>query len=185
MTARAKLNHKQKVFVREYLIDGNATRAAIAAGYSPRAAESYGSQLLDNIKVAAEIEHLQSKQLSKLEITSEKALELAWRIASSNILDYVKVNEDGQADIDLNKVRHEQGYAIQEITVDTTGGSGDGERRLVLRTRLKLAQKDAQLTNILKHFKLISDKIEAGGPDGGPIQTSLTVSFVSPDAEAS
>ncbi len=47
-----KLTPKQKAFIDEYLIDLNATQAAIRAGYSAKTAESRGSQLLRNIKVA-------------------------------------------------------------------------------------------------------------------------------------
>ena len=45
MTAR------QKAFVQEYLIDLNATQAAIRAGYSPRTAHSTGPRLLENVEV--------------------------------------------------------------------------------------------------------------------------------------
>lgn len=45
------LTPKQKRFCEEYLIDLNATQAAIRAGYSPKTAEQTASRLLRNVKV--------------------------------------------------------------------------------------------------------------------------------------
>ena len=47
----AKLTEKQKRFVAEYLIDLNATQAAIRAKYSPKTADVQGVRLLGNVKV--------------------------------------------------------------------------------------------------------------------------------------
>ena len=49
------LTDKQRVFCEEYIIDNNATRAAIAAGYSEETSDVQGSRLLKNVKVAKEI----------------------------------------------------------------------------------------------------------------------------------
>ena len=48
----AMLTSKQAKFVREYAIDGNATQAAIRAGYSKNTAHSQGPRLLENVDVA-------------------------------------------------------------------------------------------------------------------------------------
>ena len=50
---------KQKTFVDEYLLDLNATRAAIRAGYSPRTAEQQGYRLLRNVQVAKAVKAAQ------------------------------------------------------------------------------------------------------------------------------
>ena len=65
---------KQKRFVKEYLVDLNATRAAISAGYSENTAESAGSRLLRNVNVKAEIDKRAQKLTEKLEITTEYVL---------------------------------------------------------------------------------------------------------------
>lgn len=49
------MTSRQKLFVAEYLVDLNASRAAIAAGYSTNGADGTGSRLLVNIKVAEQI----------------------------------------------------------------------------------------------------------------------------------
>jgi len=59
---------KQETFVREYLIDLNATQAAIRAGYSERTAEQQGSRLLSNAKVAEAVAAGKSERAAKLDI---------------------------------------------------------------------------------------------------------------------
>lgn len=51
----AKLTDKQRRFIDEYLIDLNATQAAIRAGYSHRTAQEQSARLLSNVMVRAEI----------------------------------------------------------------------------------------------------------------------------------
>ena len=65
----AMLTPKQAKFVREYLIDGNGTRAAIRAGYSEHSADVTGCKLLRNAKVAAEVEKGQQRHAKRCDIT--------------------------------------------------------------------------------------------------------------------
>ncbi len=69
-----KLTPKQQQFAREYLVDFNATQAAIRAGYSEKTACEQGSRLLANVKVQAEIQRLGQKSAAKLEITRESIM---------------------------------------------------------------------------------------------------------------
>jgi hypothetical protein len=68
------LTPKQAAFVREYLIDRNATQAAIRAGYSAHTAEQIGYQLIQKTSVAAEIAKAESKLQSKTDITVEMVM---------------------------------------------------------------------------------------------------------------
>jgi phage terminase small subunit len=68
------MNARQSLFVKEYLVDLNATRAAIAAGYSERTAESQASRLLRNVNVKQEVDKRMEKRAEKLEITAEYVL---------------------------------------------------------------------------------------------------------------
>ena len=56
-----------KVFIAEYLIDSNGRRAAIAAGYSPRSADSTASRLLRSDKVKAEIAKVRTRVVAMVE----------------------------------------------------------------------------------------------------------------------
>jgi phage terminase small subunit len=68
------LTPKQSRFIQEYLIDLNATQAAIRAGYSKKTAEVQGSVLLRNLKVADAVSKAQAKTADRVEITKERWL---------------------------------------------------------------------------------------------------------------
>ena len=69
-----ELTPKQERFVAEYLIDLNATQAAIRTGYSAKTAEVQGSRLLSNAKIKAAIDAGRQKTAEKLQITREMVL---------------------------------------------------------------------------------------------------------------
>jgi phage terminase small subunit len=73
--AKDKLTPKQEMFVKEYLVDLNATQAAIRAGYSIKTAKSQGQRLLTNVDVARAIEEANQKRAEKLELSAEWVLE--------------------------------------------------------------------------------------------------------------
>lgn len=68
------LSDKQQRFVAEYLVDLNATRAAIRAGYSEKTARSVGSENLAKPDIAAAIARAQSKVEKKAEWTAAERL---------------------------------------------------------------------------------------------------------------
>jgi phage terminase small subunit len=160
----AELTPKQSLFVAEYLIDLNATRAAKSAGYSDKTAYSQGQRLLNNVEVAAVIAEKTKKRMDKLEITADRVLKELAALGFSNMGDYMEVTEDGKGfDFAFGNLTREQMAAIQEITVDTTGGANDGERRLVLRNKFKLGDKRGSLELLGKHLQLFTDKLEISG----------------------
>jgi phage terminase small subunit len=65
------LTAKQQRFVEEYVIDLNATQAAIRAGYSERAAAEQGSRLLTYAKIKEKVAELQANTSQRLNITKE------------------------------------------------------------------------------------------------------------------
>lgn len=70
----AELTDKQKRFCEEYLIDLNATKAAIRAGYSENSAQEIGSQNLSKLMIQDYISELNKKRAEKLKIDQEWVL---------------------------------------------------------------------------------------------------------------
>ncbi len=68
------LTPKQQRFVEEYLVDLNATQAAIRAGYAPKNADKQGSQLLGKPRVSEAIQEAMKKRSKRTEITQDKVL---------------------------------------------------------------------------------------------------------------
>lgn len=76
-----KLTDKQKRFVEEYLIDLNATQAAIRAGYSKDTAYSQGQRLLKNVEVESAIQEAQNKRSERTQITQDDVIRRLIEIA--------------------------------------------------------------------------------------------------------
>ena len=68
------LNPKQQRFCEEYMIDLNATQAAIRAGYAVKTATEQASRLLTNVNVSREIEKLQALQSRRTGITADRVI---------------------------------------------------------------------------------------------------------------
>lgn len=175
---------KQKKFLREFFKDFDVTRASRAVGFKGVSACVSGSRLLRKAKDSGLYAQEAQIALDRAGISLDSVLAELGKLALSNIEDYIRVNDEGQADIDLSIVTRDQLACVQEITVDTTGGSGDGERRKVLRTRFKLADKGSNLERLLKHFGGMAEHHEHTGPNGGPILTAIQVSFITPNANS-
>lgn len=76
-----KLTPKQRRFIDEYLIDLNATQAAIRAGYSQKTADRIGPELLGKTCVQAAIQGAMSKRQKRTGITQDKVLEEIGKVA--------------------------------------------------------------------------------------------------------
>lgn len=160
-----KYEHRIEKFCKAYIVDLNGQNAAIAAGYNSKTAASQASRLLKKCNVKARIAELQKKVADKLEITAERVLQEIALLAYSNMDDYLDV-VDGERRLNTGKPTREQMAAVVEITEDTTGGSGDGERKAVMRTRFKLADKGLNLERLGRHLKLFTDRVEHTGLEG-------------------
>jgi phage terminase small subunit len=62
------VNHRRKSFIAEYLLNGNATEAALKAGYSNQTAYSQGQRLLKNVEIMNEIKQSQERVQEEAEI---------------------------------------------------------------------------------------------------------------------
>ena len=155
-----KLTDRQTAFVREYLVDLNATQAAIRAGYSERTASRIGPQLLGKTWVREAIEKAQAKRARRVEVTQDYVL--------SNLVEVVERTMQRAPVLDRKgeQVTDEEGRAVW--TFDAKGAN----RALEL---------------LGKHLGIFTDKVraEVSGPDGGPVASEIVVRFVEPGGEQS
>lgn len=84
----AKLTPKQKKFIDEYLIDLNATQAAIRAGYSEKTANRIGPQLLVKTCISEEIQKAMKRREERTEITADMVVKELKKIALDEAADY-------------------------------------------------------------------------------------------------
>lgn len=152
------LKPQQDKFVREYLVDLNATQAAIRAGYSPKTAESQASRLLRNVKVAAAVEEALEERQKRTEITQDRVLKELSRIAFSNITDYV-LTDEGQ--VQLAEAAHPEAMrAVSSIKRKTrTFGTGE-QTQTVHEVELKLWDKPNPLKLAGRHVGLFPNEVK-------------------------
>lgn len=93
MTASAKpdLNAKQQRFVREYLVDRNATQAAIRAGYSAKTAGQMGFELLKKPEIIEGIKAAEDALARRNDIKADKIIQRLWDLATADPNDLVRV----------------------------------------------------------------------------------------------
>ena len=87
MVAKDALTHRQQRFVEEYLVDFNASRSALAAGYAESGAHVEGCRLLKNPKILAAVEVGRARDLRAVKITREWLLERLRQEASGEMED--------------------------------------------------------------------------------------------------
>ncbi|MDM9644480.1 terminase small subunit [Rhizobium sp. S163] len=165
------LSDKQRRFVAEYMVDLNATQAAIRAGYSAKTAQQQGSRLLLNVVVQEELSKQQSKVAERLEITKDRIVDELAKIGFSNMLDYMRAGPDGDPYLDFSGLTRDQAAALSEVTVeDFKDGRGE-DARDVRRVKFKLHDKKGALVDLAKMLGFVIEKHEHTGKDGAPIQT--------------
>lgn len=160
------LTPKQRRFVEEYLIDLNATQAAIRAGYSAKTAAVIGAENLRKPNIASAIEARQSALAEKHGVTVERiVMELA-KLGFSNMADYMRCMPGGDPYLDFSALTRDQAAALVEVTVeDYTEGRGE-DARDVKRVKFKLADKRAALVDLGRHLGMFKDKVEHSGDVG-------------------
>ena len=151
----AKLTDKQRTFVAEYLVDLNATQAAIRAGYSAKTADRIGPELLGKTWVAAAISEAIEKRNQRTGISQDRILEELGRIAFGDLRDAVEWGPEGVMLIDSAQLTDDQAAAISEVgeTVTKDGGS----------TRIKRHDKVKALELLMRHKGMLNDKLETSG----------------------
>ena len=104
------LSDKRQAFCEEYVVDYNATAAAIRAGYSPKTANQQADQLMKVECVKAEIERLKAEKSKRTGVTRERIMEELAKLAFANHTDIT--NDSGQLRKDIVK---EDSAAIKKI----------------------------------------------------------------------
>jgi phage terminase small subunit len=166
----AELNEQQARFCGEFLVDLNAAAAARRSGYSLAAAKEVGYRLLTLPHVRAEVDRLKAERAASLALKAEDVVRELVKLSHANMLNYVRVQPDGSAAVDLSAMGEDEAAALQEVTVEEfTDGRGD-EARPCRRIKIKLADKTRALELLGKHLALFTERHEVAvstGPTAG------------------
>lgn len=113
------LTIKQERFAREYVKDGNGTRAAIKAGYSRKSSKVIASQTLTKVNVSEAIAKLRRRQAERLDVSRDKLINDVAHIAEQ-----AQIEGEYNAAINANTlIMKAQGYLVERqlnMSVDIT-----------------------------------------------------------------
>ena len=167
---------KQERFVQEYLIDLNATQAAIRAGYSKKTANEQGARLLANVSVRSGIEAAMKKRERRTEITQDRVLQEVARLA---FFDMRKLYaEDGTlkapCDWDDDTAAALAGVEVvetQKVSVE------DGQ---IIKTpefvkKAKVWDKGGALTLAMRHLGMLNDKLQVDATVKGNVSYKANI----------
>jgi phage terminase small subunit len=164
------LTPQQERFVAEYLIDLNATQAAIRAGYSAKTAQQQGARLLLNVVIGQAVAAGKAKQLETAGLSAARVLEELRRLAFSDVRHLFDATGNL---LPLSDLTPEQSSAIASIEVIIKNAkAGDGVTDTI--HKLRVWDKTRALEMLSKHFGLLTEKVEHSG--------GLTIKHELPDA---
>lgn len=163
-----KLTAKQERFVAEYLVDLNATQAAIRTGYSKKTAGQQAEQLLKKLEIAEAVRLAKAKRAERTEITQDRVLNELAKIAFADIRKAVRwgrspvdkesknasPNGLGMYPVELvpsEEIDDDTAAAVSEVSLTETG------------IKIKLHDKKGALVDIARHLGMFTEKVEHSG----------------------
>jgi phage terminase small subunit len=142
------LTPKQKRFINEYLIDLNATQAAIRAGYSPKTANEQASRMLANVNISDIVDKAMAERAKRTGISAERVLEELAKIGFANITDVANLDDASTRDAAVR----DDTAAIQSIKVKIIP-TENGE---IIEREIKMHDKTRALTKLGEHLNIFN-----------------------------
>lgn len=141
--ATGKLTDKQSLFVKEYLVDLNATQAAIRSGYSEKTAQAIGAENLTKPVIAEALQKAMDERAKRVEVNQDYVLE--------TILSTIARCQQSEP------LKHPNGD-------DITTANNEGELVPAYKFEHNGVLKGCELLG--KHLKMFTDKVEHSGVVG-------------------
>lgn len=157
----AGLSAKQKLFVEEYLIDLNATEAALRAGYSEKSAGAIGAENLKKPLIAAAIDEAIARRVEQVEITQDAVVQELALIAFSNVSNIASWGPKGVVVRESENLAPSVLSAVAQLSETSTG------------VTLRMHDKLAALTSLGRHLGMFREKVDLEIRDGAEIVNRL------------
>jgi phage terminase small subunit len=163
------LTDRQKAFCEEYLVDLNGTAAAKRAGYSAKTSRVMAQQNLESPAVIAQLGMLMQARSERTQITADRTITEVARLGFSDLR---KLFDAHGGLLPVHQWPDDVAAAVASVEVDELfEGFGENRVQVGFTKKVKLWDKPRALELLGKHLKLWVERIEASGPNGGPIQT--------------
>lgn len=158
-----KLSDKQEQFCREYIIDFNATQAAIRAGYSKKTAQMQASRLLLNVMIQKRIAELVKERQKRTQNRADDAINECVRIALADVSQ--AYNKDNTLK-DIHDMPEDIRRAISGIEIDEIySGTGKARKLIGYTKKVKFWSKDKQIDTLFKHHGLFEKDNDQSRPE--------------------
>ena len=160
---RNSLNPAQIAFAKSYALTNHATNSAIKAGYSSKSAYSQASDLLKIPEIQELVEIEKNNIAARLNVTPERIIREAAKLAFSDVRDYVEWKENNVNLKPSAEIDDIAAAAIQEISSTENG------------PKIKLHNKQQALKTLTHILGMHTEKNEITGKDGGPVAVNFGV----------
>ena len=165
MPKRKGLSDKEQRFVSEYCRDGNATRAAIRAGYSVKTAAQAGYRLVHKSSVAEAIAKGQSRLLQHADMTAEEIMSRLSMLARADMSDVAEWDDDSfrlypSAETDTRPIKK---LSVLKTTSRTRRKDGTETETVTERRSVELNDQRQALKTLAELLGLAPKE----GPGGG------------------
>lgn len=163
----ARLTDRQQRFVAEYLIDLNATQAAIRAGYSAKNAGKIGPELLGKTRVSEAIQTAIQERSERTGITQDRVLKEYARIA---FFDPRKMFDQDGNPVDISDLDEDTAAALAGLEVVKECDPDTGT--ISYTKKYRLANKLGALDSVAKHLGMFDGK---GQPQKIEVEVSMSL----------
>lgn len=155
-----KLEERQELFARHYVIHLNAVEAAKAAGYAESHAKGRAWELLRDERVQELIEKYKAERNVRLELDADAVIRELQLVAFARLGDAVTVDDEGNVIIrDVSAMPETAQAALTELAATTT----TVENVKTQKASVKLAGKLRALELLMQHMGLLAPEKEKGG----------------------
>ena len=143
------MSPQQRRFVSEYVVDFNATQAAIRANYSVKTAYSQGQRLLKSVEIAAAIDAEMTLIMERARIKADRVVRELARVAFANMDSFAQWSNGGVKLKDSDDLSFDEKAAVAEISETVTANGGT--------VKFKLHPKLPALEQLAKYLGLNQD----------------------------
>ncbi|WP_058912858.1 terminase small subunit [Entomohabitans teleogrylli] len=162
------LTDKQEMFCREYLIDLNATQAAIRAGYSEKTANRTASENMSKPDIKSRIAELKSQRNDLVGINATYVLNRLVEIDQMDVLDILNSTGELKPVVEWPKVWRTTLSGLEVVEMASEGNTA------ALLKKIKWPDKVKNIELLGKHIDVMAFKEQAThehtGKNGGPIE---------------
>jgi len=154
-----RLTPKQKIFVAEYVREFNATRAAIAAGYSPNRSDRAGEigyQLLQKTPIREAVERATELRLKELGVHADGILRDRVKVAKSDVRKLF--NENGTLKDPKEWDDDTAGAVAGFEVIETFKNTKDGTIWTGYLKKVKLNDRNPAQHDLMDHAQLFPDR---------------------------